>query len=97
MKLPCDVMFKLVLEKAEEQEIKLRTSAGSWKNQESSRKICISALLGHYYYFGYCITAAPRKKALQYEFRVNFFGNTSVLQPEVQLWIQLFNSLSLIF
>ena len=31
-------MFKLVLEKAEEQEIKLPTSAGSWKKQESSRK-----------------------------------------------------------
>ena len=31
-------MFKLVLEKAEEPEIKLTTSAGSWKKQESSRK-----------------------------------------------------------
>ena len=31
-------MFKLVLEKAEELEIKLPTSAGSWKKQESSRK-----------------------------------------------------------
>ena len=29
-------MFKLVLEKAEESEIKLPTSAGSWKKQESS-------------------------------------------------------------
>ena len=29
-------MFKLVLEKAEEPEIKLPTSAGSWKKQESS-------------------------------------------------------------
>ena len=32
-------MLKLVLEKAEEQEIKLPTSAGSSKKQESSRKI----------------------------------------------------------
>ena len=31
-------MFKLVLEKAEETEIKLPTSTGSWKKQESSRK-----------------------------------------------------------
>ena len=31
-------MFKLVLEKAEEPEIKLPTSAGSWKKQGSSRK-----------------------------------------------------------
>ena len=38
-------MFKLVLEKAEEPEIKLLTSAGSWKKQESSRETSISALL----------------------------------------------------
>ena len=38
-------MFQLVLEKAEEPEIKLPTSSGSWKKQESSRKIPISALL----------------------------------------------------
>ena len=38
-------MFKLVLEKAEEPEIKLPTSVGSSKKQESSRKISISALL----------------------------------------------------
>ena len=31
-------MFKLVLEKAGEPEIKLPTSTGSWKKQESSRK-----------------------------------------------------------
>ena len=36
------LMFKLVLEKAEEPEIKLPTSAGSWKKQESSRKTSIS-------------------------------------------------------
>ena len=38
-------MFKLVLEKAEEPEIKLPTSVGSSKKQESSRKTSISALL----------------------------------------------------
>ena len=32
------LMFKLVLEKAEEPEIKLPTPAGSWKKQERSRK-----------------------------------------------------------
>ena len=37
-------MFKVVLEKAEEPEIKLPTAAGSWKKQESSRKTSISAL-----------------------------------------------------
>ena len=38
-------MFKLVLEKAEEPEIKLPISVGSLKKQESSRKTSISALL----------------------------------------------------
>ena len=38
-------MFKLVLEKAKEPDIKLPTSAGSWKKQESSRKTSISGLL----------------------------------------------------
>ena len=38
-------MFKLVLEKTEEPEIKLLTSVGSLKKQESSRKTYISALL----------------------------------------------------
>ena len=38
-------MLKLVLEKEEEPEIKLPTSTGSWKRQDSSRKTSISALL----------------------------------------------------
>ena len=38
-------VVQAVLEKAEEQEIKLPTSAGSSKKQESSRKTSISALL----------------------------------------------------
>ena len=38
-------MFKLVLKKAEEPEIKLPTSSGLSKKQESSRKTSISALL----------------------------------------------------
>ena len=38
-------MSKLILEKAEEPEIKLPTFSGSSKKQESSRKISISALL----------------------------------------------------
>ena len=38
-------LFKLVLEKAEEPEIKLPTSGGSSKTHESSRKTSISALL----------------------------------------------------
>ena len=38
-------MFKLVLEKAEEPEIKLPTAAGSFEKQESSRKTSTSTLL----------------------------------------------------
>ena len=38
-------ILKLVLEKAEEPEVKLPTAGGSSKKQESSRKISISALL----------------------------------------------------
>ena len=38
-------MFKLVLEKAEEPEIKLPTSAGPSKKTESDRKTSIYALL----------------------------------------------------
>ena len=38
-------IFKVVLEKVEELEIKLQTSAGSSKKQESSRKTSLSALL----------------------------------------------------
>ena len=40
-----ELLFKLDLEKAEEPEIKLPTSTGSLKKQESSRKNSISALL----------------------------------------------------
>ena len=38
-------MFKLVLDKAEEPEIKLPTSSGSWKNKKNYRKTAICALL----------------------------------------------------
>ena len=38
-------MFKLVLENAEEPEVKLPTSVGSSKKQESSRETSTSALL----------------------------------------------------
>ena len=38
-------VYYMVLEKVEEPEIKLPTSAGSSKKQESSRKTSISALL----------------------------------------------------
>ena len=40
-------MFKLVLEKAEEPEIKLPTSAASLKKQESSRKTSIFCFIDY--------------------------------------------------
>ena len=45
-------MFKLVLEKAEEPEIKLPTSAGSLKKQESSRKTSYFCFLDYAKAFG---------------------------------------------
>ena len=41
------LIFKLVLEKAEEPEIKLTTSAGSLKKQESSRKTSIFSFIDY--------------------------------------------------
>ena len=38
-------MEEAMVEKTEEPEIKLPTSVGSWKKQESSRKTSTSALL----------------------------------------------------
>ena len=46
-------MFKLVLEKAEEPEIKLPTSIGSWKKQESSRKNIYFSFINYAKAFGY--------------------------------------------
>ena len=43
--LQANAIFSMVLEKAEEPEFKLQTSAGSWKKQEISRKTSIFALL----------------------------------------------------
>ena len=65
-------MFKLVLEKAEEPEIKLPTSAGSWKNQESSRKTTISALLIMPKPLTVCITIACEKFWKKWEYQTTW-------------------------
>ena len=49
-------MFKMLLEKAEEQEVKFPTSAGLSKKQESPRKASISALLNMPKPLTVCIT-----------------------------------------
>ena len=46
-------MFKLVLEKAEKPEIKLPTSPGSWKKQESSRNNIYFCFINYAKAFGY--------------------------------------------
>ena len=38
-------MYKLSIQEAEEPEIKLPTLAGSWRNQESSRKTSSASLI----------------------------------------------------
>ena len=59
-------MFKLDLEKAEEPEIKLPTSIGSLKNQESSRKTSTSALLTMPELVQNCLESSLRKLQLSY-------------------------------
>ena len=65
-------MFKLVLEKSEEPEIKLPTSTGSLKKQESSRKTSISALL-------------TMPKSLDHNKLENSESNGNIRPPELPL------------
>ena len=61
-------MFKLVLEKAEEPEIKFPTSAGSLKKQESSRKniyFCFIALFLLYWPASWETCMQVRKQQLE--------------------------------
>ena len=61
-----------VLEKAEEPEIKLPTSDGSWKKQESSRKTSISALLTMPKPLTLCITANCGKFFKRWEYQTTW-------------------------
>ena len=62
-------MFKLVLEKAEEPGIKLPTSVGSSKSQESSRKTSTSALLTMLKPVAVCITTNYGKFFKRWEYQ----------------------------
>ena len=75
-------MFKLVLEKAEEPEIKLPTSAGSWKKQESSRKTSISALLTMPKPLTVYITITQSQSRLQGEISNLRYADDTTLMPE---------------
>ena len=69
---------KLVLEKAEEPEIKLPTSAGSWKKQESSRKASISALLTMPKPLTVCITINCGKFFKRWEYQITWSASWEI-------------------
>ena len=85
-------MFKLDLEKAEEPEIKLSTSVGMSKKQETSTKISISALL-----------TMPKPGIQSHHFTANRWGNSgnrgwlyfSGLQNHCIWWLQPWNEKTL--
>ena len=61
-------MFKLVLEKAEEPEIKLPTSTGSSKKQDSSRKTCYFCFIDYAKAFD-CVDHNKLWKILKQEYQ----------------------------
>ena len=65
-------MFKLDLEKAEEPEIKLPTSVGSSKKQESSKKPSASALLTMLQLFTVWITTNYGKSLKRWEYQTTW-------------------------
>ena len=71
-------MFKLDLEKAEEPEIKLPTSTGSLKKQESSRKTSTSALLIMSKPLTVCITKTCGKFSKSWEYQTTFPASCEV-------------------
>ena len=78
---------QLVLEKAEEPEIKLPTSAGSWKKQESSRKTPISALLTIPKTLTVCITTNCGKFWKRWEYQTTWPASWEIcMQVKKQQW-----------
>ena len=71
--------FKLILEKAEELEIKLPTSAGSWKRQESSRKTSTSSWL--------CQSLCVQFSSVQSLSRVRLFATPWIAARQASLSI----------
>ena len=87
-------MFKLDLEKAEEPEIKLPTSAGSSWKQESSRKTFISALLTMPKPLIVCITTNCGKFLKRWEYQTTLPASWEIhmqvkkqqLEPDMEQW-----------
>ena len=70
-------MFKLVLEKAEEPEIKLPTSTGSLKKQESSRKKI-------YFSFVDCLKEMGIRDHLTYLLRNLYAGQDATVRTDME-------------
>ena len=87
-------MFKLDLEKAEEPEIRLPTSAGSWKKQKSSIKTSISALLTMPKPLTVRITTNCRKFLKRWEYQTTWSASWEIcmqvkkqrLEPDMEQW-----------
>ena len=87
-------MFTLVLEKAEEPEIKLPTFAGSSKKQESSRKTFISALLTMLKPLTVWITTNCGKYFKRWKYQTTWSASSEIytqvkkqqLEPDMEQW-----------
>ena len=66
-------MFKLDLEKAEEPEVKLPTSTGSWKKEENSRKTSL-------------VAQTVKRLPVMRETRVRFLGQEDPLEKEMAIY-----------
>ena len=64
-------MFKLVLEKAEEPEIKLPTPVGSSKKQESARQICYFCFIDYAKAFA-CVDHNKLWKILRWDYQTTW-------------------------
>ena len=87
-------MFKLDLEKAEKPEIKLLTSAGSYKKQEHSRKTAIFASLTMLKRLIVWITANCGKFSKRWEYQTTLAvswetfmqAKMQKLEPDMEQW-----------
>ena len=78
-----------ILEKAEEPEIKLPTSTGSWKKQESSRKTSISALLTMPKPLTVCITINCGKFWKWWEYQTTWPASWEICMQVGKQWLEL--------
>ena len=82
-------MIKLDLEKAEETEIKLPTSTGSLKKQESCRKMSISALLITPKPLAVWITTNCGKFFKRWEYQTAWFASSEICKQVKKQQLEL--------